>query len=183
MRIIAGHAKGMRLLSPNNKELRPTKDRVREALFSAIGPRIPGASFLDLFAGTGANGIEALSRGANYADFVDSDPESCELVRQNLERAKFPDRAGVYTLRLPRGLEGMVRKHAPYDIVFADPPYLFAEFLSLLELLQRGGFVAPSGIVVLEHASGRFPEIKDSAFELSRIARYGDSALAYCILI
>ena len=101
MRVIAGTARGMRLAAPAGLRVRPTSDRVRESLFNIIAPRIEGARFLDLFAGTGANGIEALSRGAAFCSFVDQDARSLAVVRGNLEVTRLIARAQLHRCKLP----------------------------------------------------------------------------------
>ena len=118
MRIISGSAGGIRLQSPTH-DLRPTMDRVREAVFSSLGDRVPGAVVLDLFAGSGAFGIEALSRGARSADLVDSHRAAVSAIRGNLTRAKVHGQ--VHQADVFRFLE---RATALYDLVFADPPYV-----------------------------------------------------------
>ena len=182
MRVIAGTAKGIRLAAPKGREVRPTLDRVREALFSILAPRVGGARFLDLFAGTGANGIEALSRGAASAVFVDSDVRSLEIVRRNLEAARLSEKAEVRRLELPRGLATLSREGGRYDIVFADAPYGLAReapdvYLRLLEGVSGGGILGDDGIVVVEHDAR--VKLPGAAGGLScfREARYGGTGL------
>ena len=123
MRVIAGSHRGRRLSGPRGTTLRPTSDKVREALFSILGTRIPGSRFLDLYAGTGAVGIEALSRGATIVTFVESDPKAVQVMRKNLTACGMLDQAVVRVgptqtfLRQPQSWDG------PYDVLFADPPY------------------------------------------------------------
>jgi 16S rRNA (guanine966-N2)-methyltransferase len=119
VRVIAGSAKGTRLVQVP-AGVRPVSDRVREGLFSSLADRVEGAHVLDLFAGTGALGIEALSRGAADAVFVDRDRRSVGAIRQNLARTGFEDRARVLRADAARSLEGL---EGPYDLVFVDPPY------------------------------------------------------------
>jgi 16S rRNA (guanine966-N2)-methyltransferase len=119
VRVIAGSAKGRRLVDVP-EGVRPVSDRVREGLFSSLGDRVEGAHVLDLYAGTGALGIEALSRGAVDAVFVDRDRRSVEAIRQNLVRTGFEERARVVRGEAVRALEGSDRS---YDLVFVDPPY------------------------------------------------------------
>ena len=110
MRIIAGEARGVRLATPAGRDIRPTLDRVREAFFSIIGPALPGCRFLDLFAGTGANGLEAASRGAAHADLVENDRTARALIEDNVTRTKLNDRVRVHALGLPDGL-----RRLPHD--------------------------------------------------------------------
>jgi 16S rRNA (guanine966-N2)-methyltransferase len=129
MRVIAGEAKGRRLVAPRTSATRPATDRLRESIFGTLGTRPEGAAVLDLFAGSGALGIEALSRGAARATFVDRDPAAVGAIRRNLAATGFADRAVV-----ARGDAAAFLRTADevYDIVFADPPYADAELLALL---------------------------------------------------
>jgi len=177
MRVIAGQAKGIQL-SPPPKELaiRPTLDRVREALFSILMPRLEGARFLDLFAGTGANGIEALSRGAARCTFVDSDARALKLVRGNLVRARLERGAECLKLALPKDLRAL---RGSFDIVFADPPYAFAEYEALLGGLQTYAVLAPEGVFILEHARRAAPPERVENLLRTRQAEYGDTVLSF----
>jgi 16S rRNA (guanine(966)-N(2))-methyltransferase RsmD len=176
MRIIAGSAKGARLSSPADLPIRPTLDRVREALFSILMPHLENAHFLDLFAGTGANGIEALSRGAAQATFVDADLRALNLVRENLLHAKLERGAECLRLSLPKDLE---RLRGPYDIVFADPPYEFAAYPALLEGLDAHRLLAPDGVIVIEHGRLSMPPETAGGLNCYRRAHYGDAHLSF----
>lgn len=179
MRVIAGTAKGIRLESPKGRAIRPTLDRVREALFSILAPRLEGARFLDLFAGTGANGVEALSRGAAWCTFVDHAPVAMSTMARNLQAAKCLDRAERLRLELPGELSVLRGRAAPYDIVFADPPYGFAQYAPLVTQVRDMALLVEGGVLVVEHAS-RAP-ITEAAEGLtcSREARYGDTTLSF----
>lgn len=145
MKIIAGQAKGFPLLIPKG-EVRPTQDRVREALFNILHPILPGARLLDLFCGTGSVGLEALSRGAARACMVDASRASCNAARENMKRSKLSGGTVVQA----DCLAYVQRDHGQYDIIFADPPYckafgdrdMIAELLTtrLHELLAEGGY-------------------------------------------
>ena len=177
MRVIAGTARGVRLVSPKGGSVRPTRDRVRESLFNILAPRIADARFLDLYSGTGANGIEALSRGAKLSVFVDNDDRSIAVIRKNIALARVVDRAQVKRLTLPNGLSAFLDKRA-FDIVFADPPYLLTEYLGLFQALAAHEVLAPTGLLVIEHASRIIPEADPEMFELRRRILYGESALS-----
>ena len=184
MRVIAGTAKGTRLVALKELRVRPTLDRVREALFSILTPRVEGAHFLDMFAGTGANGIEALSRGAASATFVDNDARSLEMVRRNLDAARLAAKAVVCRLDLPKGLSTLSSLSTRYDIVFADPPYGFARdgpdaYAKLLDALYDARVLTVEAIVVIEHDfRSSLPE-KTVHFACARQARYGETALSF----
>ncbi len=177
MRVIAGSQKGRRLLGPRGPGLRPTPDRVKEALFSILGSRVSGARVLDLYAGTGAIGIEALSRGARTVTFVESHPASLRVLRANLERCGLSAGAEVRSCRaeefLRRSQEG-----EPYDLIFADPPYRSDASVSLLALLSEGPVAGPDSTVILEHATRREPPPEIGIWRRSRRYRYGDTSLS-----
>jgi len=179
MRVIAGEAKGHRLLTPKGSHVRPTLDRVRESLFSILGPYLEDAQFLDLFAGTGANGIEALSRGAAMCTFVDADPRSLQLVRRNLETTRLLQSAELWRLILPRGLRKLAEKRVGYDIIFADPPFSFLEYGSLLRHIRETELLAPEGLIVVEHAERTPPPEDTGGFTHTRLERYGETALSF----
>jgi 16S rRNA (guanine(966)-N(2))-methyltransferase RsmD len=176
MRIIAGRARGIHLVAPKGLEIRPTLDRVRESLFSILSPRLEGARFLDLFAGTGANGIEALSRGASAATFVDEDRRALDVVRDNLTRTRLESKAQVLKARLPQDLrlvDGL------YDIIFADPPYAFADYAALIEGIAGRQLLTHDGLFILEHDRRCPVPETDAPWTRVREARYGDTVLSF----
>ncbi len=177
MRIIAGQAKGRRLLSPPaDWPIRPTLDRIRESLFNIVTPRLEGARFLDCFAGTGANGIEALSRGASQAVFVDSDARALRLVRENLTHTGLAGGGMCFKLTLPQDLG---RIPGRFDIIFADPPYEFAEYEALLYGIQECGLLADQGWVVLEHHRRHAIPAHCGGLSRHRQSRYGEKRLSF----
>ncbi|HEX5616233.1 MAG TPA: 16S rRNA (guanine(966)-N(2))-methyltransferase RsmD [Acidimicrobiia bacterium] len=160
LHVIAGIARGRRLRVPRGDRVRPTSGRVKEAMFSALDARdrLVGARVLDLFAGSGALGIEALSRGATSATFVERDPDAITAIVENLHATGFDDRSDVQR-RAVGALLGDLRAVAvPYDLVFADPPYdLGADALAdVLARLAASSWIAPRATVVVEH--GRAPD-------------------------
>ena len=176
MRIIAGTAKGHRLLAPSNRAIRPTGDRTREGLFSMLMPRIIGARFLDLFCGSGANGLEALSRGAAHATFIDNAAEAIDITRLNLERCRLSADGCVLKATIPTQLGPQPR---PFDILFADPPYAWNDYALLLQTLQANGFVAADGVVILETGyNAVLPEEVGLLCQKKR-RRYGDTGLTF----
>lgn len=176
MRVIAGEAKGRRLAAAPGT--RPTADRVKEALFSALGSRLPGARVLDLYAGSGALGIEALSRGAAAAVFVERDAAAAAALRRNLEATGLADRATVVHGAVERYVAGP-SPAAPYDLVLADPPYAEGVQPAVLETLLERGFLAPGAIAALEARSGGEGLATPAGFGLVSRRRYGDSALVF----
>ncbi len=182
MRIIAGKYRGRNLKSPPSLEVRPTSDRLRETLFNVIAPGIPGARFLDLCAGSGAVGIEALSRGANDVTFVDKSRKMCALVEANLDLCRVPEEqtkvaqaaAADY---LSRRLK---QKLAAWDLVFFDPPYA-TDYLPVIELFGRntGKLLADEGLLIVEHHhKNGLPDELGSIIR-SRTLKQGDSALSF----
>jgi 16S rRNA (guanine966-N2)-methyltransferase len=174
--VIAGEAKGRRLTGIRSSAIRPTSDRVREALFSALGAAVPGARVLDLYAGSGALGIEALSRGAAGAVFVDSDREAVAAIRANLALTGTDDRASV--VRSPVGGFLAAGRHGPFDLVFLDPPYARGAPMKDLEALVAGGFLDAGASVVLETRGPDAPPPVEGLEVVSR-RRYGDTTLVF----
>lgn len=179
MRIIAGKAKGRKLAPVKGRAIRPTLDRVREAVFNILGAQVVGARVLDLFAGTGAIGVEALSRGATHCTFVDSAPFALRLIRDNLEITGFQGNARVVQATMPKGLTALARSGTQFDIVFADPPYDFAEYEGLLEALARSQIIADDGLIVLELRGKTTAPERAGSLPLCRSERYGDTRVAF----
>jgi len=183
VRVIAGRLGGRRLVAPAGAATRPTSDRVREALFSILGD-VRDADVLDLYAGTGALGIEALSRGASSATFVERARAPLRALEQNIERLDIGSRAKVLPMAVERALAAMAWGSDAFDVVFLDPPY---------EEVRNGAFapplaraidraLAPSvrarGRVVLEHAKGAAPPAV-AGLAIERTRTYGDTALSF----
>jgi 16S rRNA (guanine966-N2)-methyltransferase len=170
--VIAGAHKGRRLAAPRGRSTRPTSDRVREALFSILGARVEGARVLDLFAGSGALGIEALSRGAAAATFVDDDPAAVRAVRANLEGVD----GGEVLRRDARAFLRTAREQArQYDLVFLDPPYRHAATLGSELADGVAAVLAPGGLVVGE--SDRREPLDLPPLTLDDERRYGDTLI------
>lgn len=175
MRVIAGRLGGRRLTAPRGMATRPTSDRVREALFSALGP-VAGARVLDLYAGTGALGIESISRGAESAVFVENARPALAALRDNLTSLDLQGAARVVAQPAARAIAAIAAL-GPFDLVFADPPYAaLAEIPPLVEALASAGALAPGARFVLEHAA------RDPAPALAALAprpsrTYGDTAV------
>ncbi len=178
MRIIAGTARGLRLQSFEGKDIRPTLDRVRESLFNILGTKVNGAYFLDLFSGTGANGIEALSRGAEQAVFVDANTTAIKLIRDNLNRTRLTA-ARLMQLQLPRDIRQIPGK---YDIIYADPPFGWNEHTALLDAIATQGLCAEQGILIVEHPSKLTLGEEQGMFEKYRLVRYGNTSLSFFAL-
>ncbi len=179
MRIIAGSARGRKLLVPPGRSVRPTSDRVREALFNILAGEVTGCRFLDLYAGSGAVGIEALSRGAGQVDFVEQAPTSLQVLQDNLQRAGLERAARVHPMPVRRAVTLLGGESALFDLIFADPPYgEQAERSALLEQLGGAGLLCPGGRVIVEFPA-REPWTPPATLEILREARYGDTLLAF----
>lgn len=179
MRVIAGAARGIRLTAPKGQDVRPTLDRVRESLFNILAPRLDGARFLDLFAGTAANGIEALSRGAAWATFVDNAASSRVIIQQNLTHTKFDTQADILPYALPAQLDRIPQTHAPYTIIFADPPYAFTGYETLLTGIGECKLLTPEGVIIIEHAQRNPMAESAGIFQRVRQTTYGDTVLSF----
>jgi 16S rRNA (guanine966-N2)-methyltransferase len=176
MRITGGIAKGQQLKVPKNDLVRPTTDRVREAIFSILASLTSHWSRgLDLFAGTGALGIEALSRDAEWVDFVDQQPKSCAVIKQNLYKVGFSQKAHVYCCSVAKALTFLDSK---YDIVFMDPPYSDPSINHVAMQLANSKVIDDKSLIVISHAS-RFP-LQQSYDGLSLIKekRHGDTCIS-----
>ncbi len=167
MRVIAGELRGRRISAPKGTETRPTSDFVREAAFNLIGP-VDGASVLDLYAGSGALGIEALSRGAARALFVDSSREACRAIGTNLEKLGLKA-----TVLCQDALRALATERGPYDLILADPPYDFAAYDRLAPHFTR--LLAEDGLAVLQTPAAAEPTLQGLTVRTSR--RYGSARL------
>lgn len=154
MRVIAGSARRLLLKTPAGTNTRPTTDRIKETLFNMLQRELGGRVFLDLFAGSGGIGIEALSRGAKHACFADSSREAIACVRENLTHTKLADRATVYAMDAGAALSRMSAEKRKFDIVFLDPPYGKGLEFEALSTLRRYGLLAEDATVIVETALG-----------------------------
>ncbi len=176
MRIIAGAFRGRRLHAPKGAKIRPTIDRVREAVFNIIASEVRDAQVLDLFAGTGAMGIEALSRGAARCVFVDQSVEAVRLVRENLELCGARDRALVIRDAVPSAIRGLAARGNLFSLIFIDPPYGRGHIEKTIDILDM--VAAPGAIAVAEHS------VKDESPAGLKIwtrqteRRYGDTLIS-----
>ncbi len=175
MRVTGGIGRGQRLKVPRGSRVRPTSDKVKQALFNILGDKVLNSVFLDLFAGAGGIGIEALSRGADSAVFVDASPESLKMVKQNIEQTGFGEKARAV---LSKAEVFLKKTSGPYDIVFLDPPYA-DDMLPLLTLLAESGVLKADSIVIAEHFKKQLSPDRAGVLSLYREAKYGDTVLAF----
>jgi 16S rRNA (guanine966-N2)-methyltransferase len=185
MRVISGVAKGHHLTAPRGLKTRPTTDRVKEGLFNIISARVDGAAVLDIFAGTGSLGIEALSRGAASAIFVDSDKAAINAIRRNLASTKLTEKAVVMQSLARRALDKFTAAKQAFDLIFLDPPYKIDRVELGVVLERAAGCLGKSALLVLEHRFDlRDSDIRskiDTALLLVDSRRYGDTALSFYI--
>jgi 16S rRNA (guanine966-N2)-methyltransferase len=194
MRVIAGTYGSRILKSLKGLALRPTSDYLRETLFNVLGPGVAGSRFLDVFAGTGAVGIEALSRGAAEVVFIEKHPPAVALIRKNLDslgavvfqNTKTGEGAGATVLGADalRGLEKLATKHTPddrpFDFVFLDPPYVATEeYARVLRVLGSASFLAPGSVVITEHHKKFDLPVHFGSLTRFRVLKQGDAALTF----
>lgn len=177
LRVIAGEARGRLLKTPPKTLTRPTADKVREALFQMLSAQgIQPESVLDLYSGSGAMGIEALSRGAVHCDFVEADARACAVIRQNLLATGFKERGHVLNLPVTRAIS---RLEGIYDLVVADPPYEYDRAEVELGSIISRGLVTDGGIIVIEHSKRyAWPDSMAGCRKLTS-RQYGDSAITF----
>ena len=170
MRVITGKARGIQLKTPEGMQTRPTADRVKEALFSIINFDIPGAEVLDLFGGTGQLGIEALSRGAKSAVFVDHSEQACRLIRENLKRTKLEQQG-----RVVRGdyMDYLSRCRENYDIILLDPPYAEVFLENALKRITEIDILRSGGIIVAERPLEKELPWEFEGYTRSKDYKYG----------
>ncbi len=181
MRIIAGKYRSRVLRSLKGNALRPTSDRLRETLFNILGSSVLGAMFVDLYAGTGAVGIEALSRGAIGAIFVEQHTPAAALIRRNLDSLGIGGEAEILNVDVLRGLKRLELRHVHAEFIFLDPPYADDdEYESVIEYLGQSSLLASGGRVIAEHLRKRnLPEQSRANFERVRVVEQGDAALSF----
>ena len=171
MRVIAGSARRLRLLNPEGNDTRPTQDRIKETLFNMIQNDVPGAVFIDLFAGSGGIGIEALSRGASRAYFIENAAKAYKCIMENLKTTHFEDVATVFKQDVVIALRNIHEKEA--DIIFIDPPYQAGLYERTLSQLSNMSYVTENTMIILESAVDMdFSFVSDYGFEVRREKEY-----------
>ncbi|MBQ2931898.1 MAG: 16S rRNA (guanine(966)-N(2))-methyltransferase RsmD [Clostridia bacterium] len=173
MRVISGLSRGRKLIAPKGLDTRPTTDRVKESMFNLIIPYIPAKNVLDLFAGSGALGIEALSRGSEHCVFVEFGKEALSVVKQNLDLSKQVDKAEVFSLD---SLEFLNRTSSSFDLIFLDPPYNKGLLTESIRLIHQKNLLSENGIIVVESEVGGEAPPND-CFKILKQARYGKTTV------
>lgn len=177
MRIIAGESGGRRLTCPAGRGTRPTSDRVRESLFSILGPPKPETRVLDLFAGAGTLGLESLSRGATDAVFIEQDRAALRCLRSNIETLGYQGKSHLIPREAIRELERQPLEPG-FDWIFADPPYASDLASRVLAVLSRRPLMRPGGVLIIEHDRRFPPDEAPSPIEKTESRRYGDTVLS-----
>lgn len=176
MRVIAGKVRGLTLKTIDSDSTRPTRDMVREALFSILARDIPDSYFLDLFAGSGAIGIEALSRGAAFGMFVDLNPKCTHIIKENLEKAKFLDSSEVYTTDYKKAIQKLSENM--FDIIYIDPPYNREMGIDAINRLSEKNVLKDGGIIILETDTNEVVPDEIGRYEKFNYKRYGRNILS-----
>ncbi|WP_259391540.1 16S rRNA (guanine(966)-N(2))-methyltransferase RsmD [Paenibacillus sp. 1011MAR3C5] len=177
MRIIAGAAKGRALKAVPGMNTRPTTDKVKEAIFSMIGPYFDGGIALDLFAGTGGLGLEAWSRGAEKVIFVDKEKISVDIIRHNVRTAGAENASEIYRNDADRALKALAKRDISFTLVFLDPPYRMTEMNEMMGELAAKGMLAPDATIIIEHDASAMYSDDIPGFHQIRTAKYGDTAV------
>lgn len=179
MRIITGSARGIRLKAPRGMDTRPTADRVKESIFNILSAAAVDARVLDLFAGTGNLGLEALSRGARTAVFIDYSVQSIAVIKENTRQTRLSDRTEIYRRDVYKALEKIVQDRRVFDLIFCDPPYNKGLAVGVTQRIDSGKILAPAGVLVVEHS--RHEQLPDSwlSLRVARCERYGETLISF----
>ena len=180
LRIISGELKGKKLKVPKNKSIRPTSDRVKEAVFNILGPKVSDGIFLDLFAGSGSIGIEALSRGAKEAVFVDNNNHSLKILKDNLNETNFHNRSRIIygdCLDIVKILE---HNGKLFDIIYMDPPYDIEvqNIIKLIKMIGDRNLLSDDGVLLVEHRKNKEINEKIGVLSKARLKKYGDTYIS-----
>ena len=180
VRVIAGKFGSRRLSTLRGMKLRPTSDRLRETLFNILGATVEDSLFVDVFAGSGAIGIEALSRGARQVVFIEQHGPAAKLIRDNLSSLGVKTGGEILAIDAIQGLERLASRRALADFIFFDPPYAqTTDYLQVLDFVDASHLLAPRGIVIVEHRKKMELPIRLDRLECSRSVEQGDSALSF----
>jgi 16S rRNA (guanine966-N2)-methyltransferase len=179
MKIIAGFLKGRRLATPPGSTTRPTADQVRIALMDTLAPWLEGIRFLDLFAGAGAVGLEALSRGAAHATFVERDARAVAALRENVAALGLEDRIRILREDVRRALARLEREHERFGVVFLDPPYETELASAALAWLGTGRVLSAPALVIAQHLTKRPPAAETGVLHAYRTRRFGETTLTF----
>lgn len=181
VRVISGSARGLKLNTPGDDRVRPTTDRVKESMFNIVQDWVYDSQVLDLFAGSGALGIEALSRGASQAVFCDNSLDSIKIIKSNIEKARVVDRSQIVSGDFKRCLRDMEAKNQSFDMIFVDPPYYKGLFEEVLDIIRSCKILKKDGIVIVEHDAKK-PIGQVEGLGVYKEKKYGITMLTfYCL--
>lgn len=178
MRVVAGERKGLRLKAASGNTTRPTTDKVKESLFNIIGPFFDGGVVLDLFAGSGGLGIEALSRGAEKAIFIEKDRKAYAILKENIQKCNYEELSEVFCNDAVRAVKALLKRDITIDYLFLDPPYAKMDYYDLVQQLVNGGKISDRAIIVCEHAKDVTLPLSYGSYTLQRKELYGSSYLS-----
>ena len=178
MRIISGTARGRSLVAPAGEKTRPTLDFVRESLFNIIRWDVQDARVLDLFAGTGALSLEAISRGASEAVLIDMDRDACAAIKKNMESTKLGDRCRLIARDYQQAMDMLAREGKKFDVVFIDPPYRMENTGEMCAALYDKGLLSDAFMIIVEHKRGLAP-LLDERFEAYDLRKYRDTEITF----
>ncbi len=173
MRIIAGDLKGRQLKAVPGKHTRPTTDKVKEAVFQIIGPFFQGGMVLDLFAGSGGLGIEAISRGMTHGIFVDKHPKAIHTIHENLAAMKIAEKVEVYRADAFRAIHAVAKRNLQFDLILLDPPYGTINYEAFLDEIARLALIKVHGIIYCEHDTAEGLPVQHEEFRMIKQANYG----------
>jgi len=179
MRVISGTCKGRPLKAVRGNGTRPTTDKVKETMFNVIGPYFSGGKGLDLFAGSGGLGIEALSRGLDHVIFVDRDANAIQTIYHNLALCNMEEKSEVFRNSAERALKAILKRKLQFDLIFLDPPYRKQKLEELLNFIESKNLIAPSGIIICEHSTDVELPHKIGHLEQAKKGDYGSIGLTF----
>jgi 16S rRNA (guanine966-N2)-methyltransferase len=179
MRVISGNLKGRRLINPDGTMVRPTGSRVKEALFSIIGEKVVDSTFVDCFSGTGNIGIEAVSRGAAHAFFIERNPRVVEILKRNVKNLGLTDRVSVMTLDALKGAKALGKLGVSADIFFLDPPYAYSRTVEIIFALLEHDVIAPEGVLIWQHSAKTVPGSSYGQLKPDSTRFYGDTGITF----
>lgn len=179
MRVIAGEYRGRRLDRIEGMDIRPTSDKVKESLFNMLGEIVIDCNFLDLFGGTGGIGIEALSRGAKHAVFIDASINSIKVLKGNLEHLNIKDSVEVFHTDYSTAIKKLYKYNKQFDIIFIDPPYSVGLAQNALVDIDRNPILSQSGLIIVEHDSKDDMPHTVGRLSLYRVKQYGNTSLSF----
>lgn len=177
LRVISGTARSIKLITPEGTQTRPTTDRIKETLFSMINFDIPGAVFLDLFSGSGAMGIEALSRGAKKAVFIDNHREALACIQQNLSKTQLLDKGTIIQGDVLQKLQSLAGEGGKFDIIFMDPPYKSDLINQTLSAIKENNLLNDQGFVIVEHSSN--DSISEKEYNIYKEKKYKTTTMTF----